>query len=157
MEAGRNLTCLQITYDRTPRLVEPYSLKYMQRKDGAEREYLYVYDRVGGRSGPGWKTMVAQKMTSIANTSETFKPRWPVELSKSGESPDNHYFFDPSRPTKAKSRFSSASNIKYVYRCSFCGKTFRRSSMDSSLNPHKNKNGRDCSGRYGIYAGTVRA
>lgn len=156
MEAGRNLTCLQITYDRTQRLVEPYSLKYMQRKDGAEREYLYVYDRVGGQSGPGWKTMVAQKMTSIANTTEKFEPRWPVELSKSGESPDNHYFFDPSRPTKTKSRFSSASNIKYIYRCPHCGKTFRRSSMDSGLNPHKNKNGRPCSGHYGIYVGTAR-
>jgi predicted nucleotidyltransferase component of viral defense system len=157
MEAGRTMTCLRITYDRVERLVEPYSLKYMQKRDGDEKEYLYVYDRVGGKSGPGSKTLVAEKMTSIANTTETFKPRWPVELSKSGESPDNHYFFDPNRPTKTTSRFSSSGSIKYLYRCPYCGKTFKRSSMDSGLNPHKNKNGRDCSGRHGIYAGSSRS
>lgn len=96
MEAGRTGTCLLINYDSTERLVEPYSLKYMQRKDGVEREYLYVFDRVGGRPGPGPKSMVAEKMTSIKNTTEKFAPRWPVELFKSGESADNHYFLTPT-------------------------------------------------------------
>ena len=155
MEAGRTGTCLLINYDSTERLVEPYSLKYMQRKDGVEKEYLYVFDRVGGKSGPGPKSMVAEKMTSIKNTSEKFTPRWPVELFKSGESPENHYFFDPNKPAKATARFSSAGSIRYLYRCPYCGKTFKRSSMDSDLNPHKSKNGYDCSGRYGIYAGTA--
>jgi hypothetical protein len=155
MEAGRNLTCLRITYDAKERLVEPYSLKYMQRKDGVEREYLYVYDRIGGKSGPGPKSLVAEKMTSIATTNEKFEPRWPVELSKSGEPPTDHYFFDPNRPTKTKSRPSSTGGVRYLYRCPYCGKTFKRSSMDSKLNAHKNKNGYNCSGRHGIYAGTA--
>ena len=155
MQAGRDLTCLNIVYNGTSRLVEPYSLKYMERKDGNEREYLYVYDRVGGNSGPGPKSLVAENISAISNTDQKFEPRWPVELSKSGEIPNDRYFFDPNRPTKAASRFSSSRGIKYVYRCSYCGKTFKRSSMDSDLNPHKSKNGYDCSGRRGIYVGTA--
>lgn len=155
MEAGRTSTCLLITYDSKERLVEPYSLKYMQRKDGVEREYLYVYDRVGGRSGPGPKSLVSNKITSIANTTEKFDHRWPVELMKAGESPDDHLFFDPNRPAKSPSRLSSSHSIKYAYRCPFCGKVFKRATMDSKLNAHKNKNGYDCPGRFGIYSGTA--
>src|SRR5262249_54839403 len=98
MEAGRGGTCLLVNYKGTERLVEPYSLKYMQRRDGVEREYLFVYDRVGGDSGPGSKTMVAENMAWAKNTDEKFDPRWPIELFKSGETPDQHYFFDPNRP-----------------------------------------------------------
>jgi DNA-directed RNA polymerase subunit RPC12/RpoP len=156
MEAGRNLTCLLITYDSRKRLVEPYSLKYMQRKDGVEREYLYVYDRDGGKSGPGSKTLVAEKFTSIEATSEKFEPRWPVELSKSGEIPDQHYFFDPNRPAKHPSRSSRQSHggVQYSYQCAICGKTFKRATMNARLNPHKDKRGYPCYGTYGVYAGT---
>jgi len=154
MEAGRTQTCLQITYDSIPRIVEPYALKYMQRKDGVEREYLYVYDRVGGKSGPGLKSMVAEKISSIRNTAETFTPQRPVELFKSGELPDDHLFFDPNRPAKNPSRRSTGSGIEYSYKCSACGKIFRRSEMDSTMRPHKNKRGYDCYGTYGIYQGS---
>ncbi len=158
MEAGRTMTCLKITYGGYDRLVEPYSLRYMQRRDGAEREYFYVYDRVGGNSGPGVKALVADKLTSIVNTEEQFKPRFPVDLSKAGEMPEDHYLFDPNKPAKSPTRFGSRSNVKtgpyYIYRCSHCGKQFRRSEMDGSLNPHKNKNGHPCYGTYGIYVTT---
>jgi len=154
MEAGRSLTCLLITYDSTKRLVEPYSLKYMQRKDGVEREYLYVYDRDGGRSGPGSKSLVAEKLTSIENTNEKFVPRWPVELSKSGEIPDDHYFFDPNRPSKRPANRVPHTTVRYKYRCSLCGKAFTHRTMDSHLNPHQNKRGYPCPGIYGVYAGT---
>jgi len=154
MEAGRLNTCLRITYNGTQRLVEPYSLKYMQRKDGLEREYLYVYDRDGGHSGPGVKTLVAEKITKIENTQEIFEPQFPVELSKAGETPEDHYFFDLNRPVKSSSRQTIAHSPKYIYRCPHCGKEFKRDKMSSELNPHKNKNGRQCSGRYGYYVTT---
>ena len=156
LEAGRAMTCLRITYGGYDRLVEPYSLRYMQRRDGVEREYLYVYDRVGGNSGPGIKALVADKLTAIQNTEEKFVPRFPVELSKAGEMPEDHYLFDPNKPAPAPSRSRSygASGPKYIYRCSFCGKQFTRSEMDGTLNPHKNKNGYPCAGTYGIYVTT---
>jgi len=151
MEAGRTLTCLRINYDSISRVVEPYSLKFMQRKDGVEREYLYVYDRDGGNSGPGLKSLIAEKVSSIETTEQKFEPRWPVELSKSGEIPDNHYFFDPNRPTKAPSRRSLSGSLEYVYRCPQCGKIFKRKHMNSKLNAHKNKHGYDCTGSFGVY------
>jgi DNA-directed RNA polymerase subunit RPC12/RpoP len=43
----------------------------------------------------------------------------------------------------------------YVYRCTVCGKTFNRKTMDGTLNPHKNaKTGYDCYGTYGTYVRT---
>ena len=77
MEAGRSMTCLRIRYGGFQRTVEPYSLRYMQRRDGLEREYLYVYDRTGGNSGPGIKALVPDKLTGIESTGETFEPRFP--------------------------------------------------------------------------------
>ncbi|MGH7202827.1 MAG: nucleotidyl transferase AbiEii/AbiGii toxin family protein [Candidatus Levyibacteriota bacterium] len=50
MEAGRKQTLLKIRYKGSDRLVEPYALKYQQRRDGLEREYLYVYNISGGDS-----------------------------------------------------------------------------------------------------------
>jgi predicted nucleotidyltransferase component of viral defense system len=102
MQAGRELTCLSVTYDGITRLVEPYALKYMQRKGGLEREYFYGYDLTGGKSPPGMKSMVAQKLTSIENTDQKFEPRWPVELVKAGEIPEQHLFFGPNRPNRRK-------------------------------------------------------
>jgi predicted nucleotidyltransferase component of viral defense system len=158
LEAGRSMTCLKIIYGGFERLVEPYSLQYMQRRDGVEREYFYVYDRVGGNSGPGVKALVADKLTSIENTDEQFEPRFPIELSKAGEMPEDHYLFDPNKPAKSPAGPRAGAYGKngphYIYRCTFCGKQFRRNEMDGTLNPHKNKNGYPCSGTYGTYVTT---
>jgi hypothetical protein len=50
---------LELEYDGTRRLVEPYSLVFKTRKsDGFGQEYFYVYDQTGGRtSGPGTKSL----------------------------------------------------------------------------------------------------
>lgn len=158
MEAGRTMTCLKIVYGGYERIVEPYSLRYMQRRNGSEREYFYVYDRVGGKSGPGIKALVSDSLTSVQNTDVKFEPQFPIELAKAGELPEDPFLFDPNkpaqRPAKAKSTYFGYSKPQYVYECSFCGKKFKRDRMDSKLNPHKNKNGYSCSGRYGIYVTT---
>lgn len=160
MEAGRNQTLLRIWYKGDLRVVEPYSLKYQQRRDGVEQEYFYAYKLSGGESGPGWKRFLAREMEKIENTDEKFVPRndCSIELSKAGELPEKHLLFDPNKPIKKPSRRSRVSGgyfgIKYVYRCSTCGKKFTRSSVDSLIRPHKNKNGYPCYGGYGLYVGT---
>lgn len=162
MEAGRNQTLLKIWYKGEERIVEPYSLKYQQKRDGTEQEYFYAYKLSGGESGPGWKRFLAREMDKIENTDEKFIPRdgLLIELSKAGELPEKRYLFDPNKPSKPFSRHRriSCSNfgIKYVYRCSHCGKKFTRNSMDNLIRPHKNKNGYPCYGGYGIYSGTKR-
>jgi hypothetical protein len=78
--------------------VEPYSLKYMRARDGGEHEYFYVYNRSGGSSPPGIRSLLPRGLTSVENTTEKFDPRSPIELCKAGELPENRYLFDPNKP-----------------------------------------------------------
>ncbi len=57
------------------------------------------------------------------------------------------------RPTRSRTAWTSTGPT-YIYRCPFCDKTFRRKTMDSTLNPHKDASGRDCPGRRGRYEDT---
>lgn len=148
MQAGIDLTMLEISYKGYQRLVEPYSLKYKRRKDGLAREYFYVYDTTGGRSsGPGIKALVYDGFDYIKNTDKKFEPRFEVELSKSGELPENKFFKGSPR---RKSFFGSSSR-KYVVECPVCGKRFYRKTRSTKLNPHKNKQGFQCMGRHGYH------
>jgi len=148
MKAGRTQTLLKIRYKGAERLVEPYALKYQQKRDGTEREYLYVYSVTGGESGPGVKSLIAENMSSAENTDIPFVPRsgFQIELCKSGELPENPYRFDPNKPAKREPsprkrsgfyRSRSSDGIKYMYRCSTCGKKFTRSTTRGRTRVHK--------------------
>jgi predicted nucleotidyltransferase component of viral defense system len=160
MKAGRTQTLLKIRYKGSDRIIEPYSLKYLQRKDGLEQEYLYVYNCKGGENQPGIRCFISGRIESIENTGEKFEPRYPIELSKAGEKPENPYLFDPNKPIhiprlsygRISRRVSFGS--KYVYQCNFCGKKFTKSTSSGNLRPHKDKNGYPCAGRYGYYVDT---
>ena len=160
MEAGSSMTLLQVTYDGTQRIVEPYSLKYKVRKDGVGQEYFYVYDQTGGRSGPGIKTFVNDRISSIENTSEKFEPQFPVELSKAGEFGDQTYFSAssprrrPARMQTRKQRTKSRSidygiKLVYIIECPYCNKQFQRKNHTTKLNKHKDRFGNPCFGRVG--------
>lgn len=160
MQAGRSQTLLKIRYKGYDRVCEPYSLKYLQKRGGVEKEYLYVFNRSGGEHEPGIRSFVPENLESIENTEEKFEPRFLIELAKAGELPENKYLFDPNKPARRpgirrRVGFSQSINtIKYIYRCSYCGKNFTKSSMDPSLRPHKNKNASPCGGSYGYYVET---
>jgi predicted nucleotidyltransferase component of viral defense system len=165
MQAGRTLTLLKIRYKSADRIVEPYALKYLQRKDGQEREYFYVYNCSGGDNKPGIRCFVPENIQSIENTEKKFEPRALIELSKAGEMPENRYLFDPNRPAKApRIRAITGittrrprrvfSGIRYVYKCSYCGKISIKTTMDPNLRSHKSKSGYPCGGTYGYYVGT---
>ncbi len=163
MEAGRSQTLLKIRYKGEDRIVEPYSLKYMQRKDGTEREYFYGYKIEGGSSPQGVRMFVAENMESIENMNEKFKPRFTIEVCKSGEKPENPYLFDPDKPTKEPRRSRSVfsprtvrfpSGPRYIYQCSYCGKKFTKKYQNSTLGKHKDTNGYPCSSRSGYYIDT---
>lgn len=89
MEAGAERRLMHLTYDGHQRLVEPYALRFKRREDGVGQEYLYVWDRTGGRhSGPGIKSLFHHKITDLTVTDEPFEPRYEVELAKAGEFSD---------------------------------------------------------------------
>lgn len=152
MEAASNLTLLELTYDGHQRLVEPYSLVFKRRKtDGFGQEYFYVYDRTGGRtSGPGIKSLFHYKIKQIKNTTVTFEPRVPVELSRAGEFAGKTFFGSSSR-LRAR-RISSSSEHIYVVECSYCGKRFPRKKYNARVRKHTDTYGNPCYGRSGFIA-----
>lgn len=163
LEAGREQTLLKIRYNGADRIVEPYALKYLQRRDGVEREYLFVFNREGGSNPPGIRAFVPENLQSIENTHEKFTPQFPIELSKSGEMPENPYLFDPNKPVRSPKRVrtsfgrtarTTSFGPRYVYQCFYCGKRFTKKTHSSTLNPHKDKNGYPCSSRSGSYVDT---
>jgi hypothetical protein len=162
MDAAQSMTLLKVVYEGREREVEPYSLQYKTRKDGIAREYLYVYDRTGGRSGPGVKSLVRQGFQQITNTEIPFEPRFEVELAKAGEPATEPYFPArrgtrrtlrtlPTLPTLPTMRqVLRHTTAKYVVECPICGKRFARKTAGTQLNPHKDRYGNRCLGRRGI-------
>jgi len=161
LEAGSGMYLMEVVYDGFKRIVEPYSLAYKTRKDGISNEYFFVWDRTGGTSGPGIKAFLHPKIEDIKLLTETFEPRYQVELSKAGETAKSSYFGKPfarsehrsSRATREpqRARVSYISGgPKYLIECSVCGKRFTRKSRGVSLSRHKDKYGNDCFGRSGF-------
>jgi predicted nucleotidyltransferase component of viral defense system len=131
LEAGSTQTLLQLVYDGVERLVEPYSLAFKQRQDGTGQEYFYVWDRTGGRSGPGIKTLLNWKVSNIANTEIQFTPRFEIELGKAGELGSRTMFSGAARGRSA-SRASTSAHSRYRVRCASCGRTFAHSEVIST-------------------------
>ena len=162
LQAANSMTMLRLTYDGVERLVEPYELAFKMRKDGIAREYFYAYDTVGGRSsGPGLKTFVPDKVELIANTDLKFEPRFPVEISKAGGAETVSKFegksrfssfavHTPTKPSSNRGRTRPPSyGPEYRVKCPYCGKTFKKTRMETKLNSHKDKYGNQCYGRIG--------
>lgn len=158
LEAGSDRKLLRLTYNGATRVVEPYSLEFKRRKDGVAQEYLYVWDRTGGNSsGPGIKSMLHYGVQAIEVLDETFEPRYPVELSKAGDSSATGNFAAqrtaarrPRARSASRRRSVGSSGPVYIIQCSYCGKEFRRKTHTTRLNKHKDRYGNQCYGRTGF-------
>ena len=73
---------VHLSYDGYNRLVEPYKLEYyVRKKDGQGLEYFWGWDTTGGKSGKvGIKQFICNKIQSVRPTSQSFQPRYAVEL-----------------------------------------------------------------------------
>lgn len=153
LQAGSDQRLMRLTYHGATRIVEPYSLAFKRRKDGAANEYLYVYDRTGGHSGPGIKALFHYEIRGLELLDEHFQPRYPVELSKAGDSSQAGYFAGSNggqRVARQSPRQRMASSLpKYAIQCSYCGKQFTRTKYSTRLNAHKDRYGNQCHGRMG--------
>jgi predicted nucleotidyltransferase component of viral defense system len=152
--AAANHLCVNLTYQGSQRLIEPYSLRRTQEgnlllhavKHQTGEHRAYRVDRIEG----------------AAATQEHFVPRYAIEFSASGSlsapataqrASGLHSVRTSARRAPRRSK-TPAYGPKYVFRCNVCGKKFTRKSHDSSLNPHKNKQGYPCPGRIGMYVTT---
>jgi predicted nucleotidyltransferase component of viral defense system len=152
MQAGVDRRLIRFTYDGVRRDLEPYSLSYKQRVDGHREEYLYAYDRTGGRSsGPGLKSWFNHKIHGLEVLEERFEPRFPIELAKAGELGSRSYFgrpFGAGRIARGRLR-TLRHGWRYTVQCHYCSRTFKRMRRDAGLKRHKDGHGNDCPGRRG--------
>lgn len=151
LEAGSERRLLRLTYDGLTRTVEPYSLEFKRRRDGQANEYLYVWDRTGGRSEPGTKALFHFKITDLEILDETFEPQFEIALAKAGDVGQSGRFIGNRGPRGPRAfRRPRSFGPKYIVQCSACGKQFTRTTNNTTMNSHKNPWGSPCHSRYGF-------
>jgi hypothetical protein len=152
--AAANHLCVDLDYMDEQgtvgtRMIEPYSLRRTEEgnvllhavRSQEQQHRSYRVDRIQG----------------ARVTQRTFTPRFAVELMPSGPltiapAPTRVAYSQPAIRTRRTLPVSSGAT--YLFRCSVCNKPFERKSYDATLRPRKNREGRDCHGRYGVYEGT---
>ena len=146
--AAANRLCVDLEYNDEHRLIEPYSLRRTQEgnillhavrhEDGQPRSYRV--DRIQGATA----------------TNVSFDPRYLIELTSSGplHAPETERVSTRRMSSFGKNTRSGTEPI-YVVECNYCGKKFKRKTRDTSLRPHKDKNGYACSGRRGYLVDTI--
>jgi predicted nucleotidyltransferase component of viral defense system len=155
--AAANHLCVDLTYDRSVRRIEPYSLR--QTADGN-----FVLHAVRSDSGEH-RSYRVDRMQSASVTAQAFDPRYLVELTPSGAVPiappvsragavkNQGLGLRSAGRTRRATSFSSGGPV-HIFRCPLCRKTFKRRSMDGSLNSHKHPQGYPCPGRTGTFVRT---
>lgn len=139
--AGANRLMIEFDYHGKHRKAEPYSL----RRAGTGNLLLYAREP----DVPHVKTFKVADLSRLAVSSETFEPRYPIDLNTIGFAAPHA---TTPRPRSARSigRPKPAYGVTYVFECPYCRKTFRHQRNDPSLRSHKRPGGRvACAGRRG--------
>ncbi|GBE05566.1 hypothetical protein BMS3Abin10_01198 [bacterium BMS3Abin10] len=155
--AAANRLCVNLKYNGTNRVIEPYSLR--RTKDGNLLLYAVKHNTHEDRS------YRIDRIQGAEATKTPFTPRYVVELTAAGpisapptERTSSGYGLTNTR----KSRIGRGRSIsrsmsfgpKYIIECTYCGKKFNRKSYTTSLNAHKDKSGYPCPGRIGYMVDT---
>jgi len=145
--AAANRLCVNLRYQDSWRLIEPYSLR--RSLDG--NLLLCAVKHETGES----RTYRVDRIQGIEVSKMTFNPRYQIELTPTGllAAPPVQRFAAPrqsihSRPKASVGRVTKVLTRRtgptYVFKCPSCGKQFRRKTYDATLPSHKNKNGFQC-------------
>jgi predicted nucleotidyltransferase component of viral defense system len=140
--AAANHLCVELGYQGTIRLIEPYSL----RRTRLGHLLLYAVKTQTGEV----RSYRVDRIQSIKVSTKPFRPRFVIELTALGPlgAPPVQRVANVGYSTR--SGRSAHSGTVYVIECSYCGKQFRRSKYDTRLRPHKEPSGLyDCPGRTG--------
>jgi hypothetical protein len=155
--AAANHLCVNLTYQGSQRLIEPYSLRRTQ--DG--NLLLHAVKHQTGEP----RSYRVDRIEGADATQEPFVPRYAIGFSASEplsapatarRSAGANLFQTSALTSRRTPRRSKVTGYgpKYVYQCTLCGKKFTRKSNNTRLNPHKDKQGYPCPGRTGIYVTT---
>ncbi len=155
--AAANRLCVNLTYQGSQRLIEPYSLRRTQEGN----LLLYAVKHQTGES----RSYRIDKIQGAEATQVSFIPRYLIELTPAGvisaPSTAARPVWNATRgvgsltPRKVSTKYKpTKSGPKYVYECTYCGRKFTRQSRNSALKPHKDKNGYPCNGKTGYLVDT---
>lgn len=155
--AAANRLCVNLAYQGSRRLIEPYSLR--RTHDGNLLLYAVKHNTGEDRS------YRVDRIQGAEVTKTPFTPRYAIELIASGPisvppTAVRESRIRVTRPQKIKSnvRRSRSTTLgyepKYIFECIYCGKRFTHKTYDSKLNKHKDKHGYPCPGRTGLYITT---
>jgi predicted nucleotidyltransferase component of viral defense system len=159
--AASNRLCVDLVYQGSTRRIEPYSLR--RTKDGNIILHAHNLDKGEHRS------YRVDRIQGAQVTNQIFVPRFEIELTPAGPvaiAPTTTGVLSPSsggfgtsthsQPYRARTsrRSTGFGGPTYIYECAYCGKRFRRKKQITSLNPHKDKSGYPCSGRYAHWVDT---
>lgn len=136
--AAANRLCVNLAYNNTYRLIEPYLLR--RTRNG--NLLLYAVKHNTGEV----RAYRIDRIQGCKVTNEMFTPRYAIELTASGpiSSPPIYRssVYSGSKPQSTKSKVGPT----YIIECPYCRKRFYRKGNNTKLNPHKDKSGYKCSG-----------
>ncbi len=135
--AGTNRLCVELGYQGSTRIIEPYSLR--MTRDGNLILHAVRHDSGETRS------YRVDRIHSLRVTNIPYRPRYAIEFVSSGSllaPPTTTRVVSSGYPIIRSPRVSrgrSRTGLTYVVECNFCQKRFYRSKYDTHLNPHKQK------------------
>ncbi|MGZ5120246.1 MAG: nucleotidyl transferase AbiEii/AbiGii toxin family protein [Burkholderiales bacterium] len=146
--AAANQLCVELTYQNTIRLIEPYSL----RRSRAGKLLLCAV-KVETRES---RTYRVDRIQALKVSTRPFTPVFRIEFSSTGQiyAP---YLARPRLanpfPARAKPSLPRHGPV-YIIRCNYCGREFRKRTMDFTLRPHK-RGDRQCPSMHGSFVRTT--
>jgi predicted nucleotidyltransferase component of viral defense system len=166
--AAANRLCVELDYRnergiRSSRIIEPYSLRrtstgdllLMAVKADTGEARSYRIDRIQGAVATN-RTFRPRYAIELISGTPTLVPRlarnFAAEWSRPRQAPR------PARPRDRSGTLSSrptSTGTHHTFRCTVCGRHFRKSTFDGTLNPHKGKNGLPCFGTIGTFVKTT--
>jgi predicted nucleotidyltransferase component of viral defense system len=134
--AAANHLCVDLSYEGDIRRIEPYSL----RETRAGNIVLHAHRADTGEH----RSYRVDRIEGAASTTQTFTPRWTIELS-----PRGYQAIPPTvgRAGIPRPRARSQNGPVHIYECNTCGKHFRRKRRDSGLRAHMDPSGLPCPSR----------
>lgn len=144
--AAANHLLVELDYDGSTRLIEPYSL----RRTRSGNLILHA-ERA---DGSGHRSYRVEKITGLRTTATTFRPRFPIEFAARGPLHAPPTYRRPSPPAGRTAPARRSGRPEYVYVCNRCGREFAHTTRNPSLRAHNDPYGSRCSGRSGRYLRT---
>jgi predicted nucleotidyltransferase component of viral defense system len=141
--AATNHLLVDLAYQGSHRLIEPYSLRR-----SIEGALLLHAERA---DGGGHRTYRVDAVQGATVTTMPFRPRHPIEFSSQGplhaplQSRTSTGRTAPRRPNSRPRRPGRT----YTYECNICGRQFVHTTRNSSLRKHKDRYGYPCTGKRG--------